>query len=78
MKTSTSDEKHRIKWTGRMQLDDLNFTDDLGLLFHTHQQMQVKTNSVTAASVCISKPEHTHYKKKDPQIQHEEHQPNHS
>ncbi|VDP63853.1 unnamed protein product [Schistosoma curassoni] len=33
-----------------MQLDDLDFADDLSLLFQTQQQMQEKTNSVEAAS----------------------------
>ncbi|VDP23336.1 unnamed protein product [Schistosoma margrebowiei] len=34
----------------RMQLDDLDFSDDLALLSQTQQQMQEKTNSVAAAS----------------------------
>ncbi|VDO55690.1 unnamed protein product [Schistosoma margrebowiei] len=50
MKTSTSDGKHGIQWTTRMQLDDLDFSDDLALLFQTQPQMQGKTTSVTAAS----------------------------
>ncbi|VDP06956.1 unnamed protein product [Schistosoma margrebowiei] len=50
MKTSTSEGKHRIQWTSRMHLDDLDFTDDLALLSQTQQQMQEKTNSVAAAS----------------------------
>ncbi|VDP28571.1 unnamed protein product [Schistosoma margrebowiei] len=33
-----------------MQLDDLDFTDDLALLSHTQQQMQEKTTSEAAAS----------------------------
>ncbi|VDP31862.1 unnamed protein product [Schistosoma curassoni] len=36
-----------------MQLDDLDFADDLGLLPHTQQQMQEKTNSVAAASATV-------------------------
>ncbi|CAH8640725.1 unnamed protein product [Schistosoma rodhaini] len=32
-----------------MQLDDLDFADDLALLSHTQQQMQEKTTSVAAA-----------------------------
>ncbi|VDP27129.1 unnamed protein product [Schistosoma margrebowiei] len=51
MKTSTSEGKHGIQWTSRMQLDDLDFADDLALLSQTQQQMQEKTNSVAAASV---------------------------
>ncbi|CAH8554670.1 unnamed protein product [Schistosoma intercalatum] len=50
MKTSTSEEKHRIQWTSRMQLDDLDFADDLALLSQTQQRMQEKTNCVAAAS----------------------------
>ncbi|VDP20805.1 unnamed protein product [Schistosoma margrebowiei] len=54
MKTSTSEEKHGIKWTSRMQLDDLDFADDLALLSQTQQQMQEKTNSVAATSAAIA------------------------
>ncbi|VDP50943.1 unnamed protein product [Schistosoma mattheei] len=43
MKTSTSEGKHGIEWTSMMQLDDLDFADDLALLSHTQQQMQEKT-----------------------------------
>ncbi|VDP78925.1 unnamed protein product, partial [Schistosoma curassoni] len=51
--TSTSEGKHGIQWTTRMQLDDLDFADDLALLSHTQQQMQEKTNSVAAASAAV-------------------------
>ncbi|VDO65520.1 unnamed protein product [Schistosoma margrebowiei] len=39
-----------------MQVDDLDFADDLTLLLHTQQQMQEKTTSVAAASatVCLN------------------------
>ncbi|VDP56732.1 unnamed protein product [Schistosoma margrebowiei] len=50
MKTSTSEGKHVIQWTSRMQLDDLNFADDLALLSQMQQQMQEKTTSVASAS----------------------------
>ncbi|VDO59943.1 unnamed protein product [Schistosoma margrebowiei] len=53
MKTSTSEGKRGIQWTSRMQLDDLDFADDLALLSHTQQQMQEKTNSVAAASSAV-------------------------
>ncbi|VDP30666.1 unnamed protein product [Schistosoma margrebowiei] len=53
MKTSTSEGKHGIQWTSRMQLDDLDFADDLALLSQTQQQMQEKTTSVAAASAAI-------------------------
>ncbi|VDP44127.1 unnamed protein product [Schistosoma margrebowiei] len=51
MKTSTSEGKHGIQWTSRMQLDDLDFADDLALLSQTQQQMPEKTNSVLQSLV---------------------------
>ncbi|VDO91334.1 unnamed protein product [Schistosoma margrebowiei] len=51
-RTSTSEGKHGIRWTAQNQLDDLDFADDLALLSHTHEQMQIKTASV--AAVCVS------------------------
>ncbi|VDO63652.1 unnamed protein product [Schistosoma margrebowiei] len=53
MKTSTSEGKHGIQWTYSMQLDDLDFADDLALLSQTQQQMQEKTTSVAAASAGV-------------------------
>ncbi|VDP45125.1 unnamed protein product [Schistosoma mattheei] len=55
MKTSTSGEKHGIQWTSRMQLNDLDFADDLALLSQTQQQMQEKTSSVVAVGLNIHK-----------------------
>ncbi|VDP41244.1 unnamed protein product [Schistosoma margrebowiei] len=55
MKTSTSEGKHGIQWTSRMQLNDLDFADDLALLSQTQQQMQEKTNSVAAVGLNIQK-----------------------
>ncbi|VDO92291.1 unnamed protein product [Schistosoma margrebowiei] len=43
----------RMQWTSRMQLDDLDFADDLALLSQKQQQMQEKTNSVEASSAAI-------------------------
>ncbi|VDO64856.1 unnamed protein product [Schistosoma curassoni] len=37
-----------------MQLDDINFEDDLALLSQTQQQIQEKTNSVAAASAAVA------------------------
>ncbi|VDO76343.1 unnamed protein product [Schistosoma margrebowiei] len=54
MKTSTSEGKHGIRWTAQDQLDDLNFTNDLALLSHTHEQMQIKTANVAAVSASVS------------------------
>ncbi|VDO98583.1 unnamed protein product [Schistosoma margrebowiei] len=50
MNILTSGGKHGIQWTSRMQLDDLDFADDLALLFQMQQQMQEKTTSVAAVS----------------------------
>ncbi|VDP28514.1 unnamed protein product [Schistosoma margrebowiei] len=36
-----------------MQLDDLDFADDLALPSHTHRQMQMKTASIVAASAAV-------------------------
>ncbi|VDP39767.1 unnamed protein product [Schistosoma margrebowiei] len=55
MKTSTSEGKHGIQWTSRMQLDDLDFADDLVLLSQSQQQMQEKTTSVAAVGLNIHK-----------------------
>ncbi|VDP54974.1 unnamed protein product [Schistosoma margrebowiei] len=53
MKTVTSEGKHGIQWTSRMQQDDLVFADDLVLLSHMQQQMQEKTTSVAAAPAAV-------------------------
>ncbi|VDP35317.1 unnamed protein product [Schistosoma curassoni] len=53
MKTSTSEGKHDIQWTSQNQLEDLDFADDLVLLSHTHEQMQIKTASVAAVSASV-------------------------
>ncbi|CAH8483518.1 unnamed protein product [Schistosoma haematobium] len=53
MKTSTSEGKHGIQRTARMQLNDLDFSDDLALRLHTQQQMQEKTTSVAPASTAV-------------------------
>ncbi|VDP76419.1 unnamed protein product [Schistosoma curassoni] len=42
-----------IQLTSRMQLDDLDFTDDLALLSQSQQKTKEKTNSVAAASATI-------------------------
>ncbi|KAH9587145.1 Laminin subunit gamma-1 [Schistosoma haematobium] len=53
MKTSLSEGKHGMQWTAQNQLDDLNFADDIALLSHTHEQMQIKTASVAAVSASV-------------------------
>ncbi|VDP31332.1 unnamed protein product [Schistosoma margrebowiei] len=49
MKTSKSEEKHGIQRTGWMQLDDLDFGDDLTFLSHAH----TRTTSVSEASSSV-------------------------
>ncbi|VDO48568.1 unnamed protein product [Schistosoma margrebowiei] len=53
MKTSTSEGKHGIQWTSRMQLNDLDFADGLALLSQSQQQMQEKTTSVAATLAAV-------------------------
>ncbi|VDO49537.1 unnamed protein product [Schistosoma margrebowiei] len=53
MNTLTSHEKHGIQWIGLMQLDDMDFIDDLTLLSHTHELRQTDTTSVAAGSTSI-------------------------
>ncbi|VDO69327.1 unnamed protein product [Schistosoma curassoni] len=50
MKTSTARRKHGIHWIARMQLEDLDFADDLDPLSLTQQQIREKMTSVAAAS----------------------------
>ncbi|VDP58431.1 unnamed protein product [Schistosoma margrebowiei] len=47
MKTSTSEGKHGIQWTFRMQLDDLDFADDLALLSQTHHGSDSDVKALT-------------------------------
>ncbi|VDO69781.1 unnamed protein product [Schistosoma margrebowiei] len=51
--TSTSEEKHGIQWTSRMQLDDLDFAHDLAFLSQTQQQIQEKMTSAAAVSAAV-------------------------
>ncbi|VDP10883.1 unnamed protein product [Schistosoma margrebowiei] len=56
MKTSTFEVKHGTQWTAKNQLHDFDFADDLALLSHTNEQVQMKTASVapTSASVALN------------------------
>ncbi|VDO59144.1 unnamed protein product [Schistosoma margrebowiei] len=36
-----------------MQLDDLKFANDIPILYHAHEQIQIKTTSVAAASALV-------------------------
>ena len=53
VRTATAQGRNGIQWTPWLQLDDLDFADDLALLSHTHRQMQEKTNSVKGSSAQI-------------------------
>ncbi|VDP55848.1 unnamed protein product [Schistosoma margrebowiei] len=53
MKTSTSERKHCMICTAQNKLGFLDFPDDLALLSHTYQQMQIKTASVAAVSASV-------------------------
>ena len=46
LKTSTVQTGNGIQWTLWTRLDDLDFADDLALLFHTRPQVQEKTSTV--------------------------------
>ena len=50
MKTSTKQTRNGIQWTLWTQLEDLDFSDDIALLSHTHKQMQDKINIITEVS----------------------------
>ena len=53
MRTAKAQSGNGIQWTPRLQLDDLDFADDLAMLSHTHRQMQDKTNNVKYSSAQI-------------------------
>ena len=50
VKTTTTGRNNGIQWTPWMQLDDLDFADDLALLSHNHRQMQDKTTCLETIS----------------------------
>ena len=50
MRTTTEGKKNGIQWTPWTQLEDLHFADDLALLSHNRDQMQVKTTGLAATS----------------------------
>ena len=53
MKESTAGRRNGIQWTPWIQLDDLDFADDVSLLSHTQQQMQGKTRALDEISQSI-------------------------
>jgi len=50
MKTCTKQKRNGIRWALKTQLEDLDFIDDLAMLFHNHQHMQEKTSELSAIS----------------------------
>ena len=50
MQITTTGTNNDIQWTIWMQLDDLNFADDLALLSHNHSQMQDMTTLLETTS----------------------------
>jgi len=46
MKESTGEPRNGLQGTSWIQLDDVDFADDLVLLLHDKQQMQEKTDAV--------------------------------
>ncbi|VDO56852.1 unnamed protein product [Schistosoma margrebowiei] len=76
MMTCPSERNHGIQWIARNHSEDLDFADHLNLLSHTHRQTQIKRTSVAAASSSVSF--NSERKKRHPQIQQREHQPNHT
>ncbi|VDP09241.1 unnamed protein product [Schistosoma margrebowiei] len=54
LNASTYEKKHGGQRTDRMQMDYLDFVDDLALLSQSQQQMQEKTTSVAAASAAVA------------------------
>ncbi|KAK3760603.1 hypothetical protein RRG08_028252 [Elysia crispata] len=53
MKESTSGSRNGIQWTLWIQLDDLDFADDIALVSHNHSQMQDKTSTANQLSGSI-------------------------
>ena len=53
IRTATAQARNEIQWTPWLQLDGLDFEDDLALLSDTHRQLQEKTNSVKESSAQI-------------------------
>ena len=53
MKTETKGKRNGIQWKMFTQLDDLDFADDLALIFHSHRQMQDKTTHMARISAQV-------------------------
>ena len=50
MKKTTKGGRNDIQWTAWTHLDELDFADDLALLFHSHEQMQAKILNLNSPS----------------------------
>ncbi|KAK3746571.1 hypothetical protein RRG08_019492 [Elysia crispata] len=59
MKKVTSTDRNRIQWTTGDQLQDLDFADNLALLSHTREQVQVKTDKLKKTSEQVGHPNKT-------------------
>ena len=53
MKTETIGKRDEIQWKMLTQLDDLDFADDLALMYHSHRQMQDKTTYLARISAQV-------------------------
>ena len=53
IKVITKGKKCGVQWTPWLQLDDLDFADDLALMSHTKHQMQSKTDTLDEISKSI-------------------------
>ena len=47
MRRTKEDQSRGIRWTLFSTPEDLDFADDLALIFHTHQHMQEKTTRLS-------------------------------
>ena len=57
MKTETKGKGNGMQWTLLTQLDDLDFADDIALMFHSHRQMQHKTTYLARISAQVRRAE---------------------
>ena len=53
LQESTKGKKCEVQWTPWLQLEDLDFADDLALMSHTKHQMQSKTDTLDEISKSI-------------------------
>ena len=73
MMRTTENRENGIQRTPWSQLEDMDFTDNLALLSHSHQQIQ--ENRPSKHSVNTDRTQHQQKQNKDHETQHEEHQP---